>query len=170
MKRLDKLKEELFERNAERPESHLEKWVKRFLIEWGFYDYIPEHQVDFYFIDVAFVNQKIALELDGKEFHKDKERDNKKDDYLKNKGWQVIRIPSNECWNPRILARHLFDLGRLLYGDYWRPSWGLAEVLGIEDMMVLRRPVRYWCESCQEVISESQFDKHIEHSPPPTLI
>lgn len=37
---------------------------------------------------------KLAVEIDGKEFHKNKYKDKAKDDYLKRMGYDVLRIPA----------------------------------------------------------------------------
>lgn len=50
-----------------------------------------------WFIDFAFNDKMIALEIDGKQ-HKDrKDKDKEKDEYLKSAGWKVIRI---DWFNP----------------------------------------------------------------------
>lgn len=62
-----------------------------------------EYKVGPYFIDFAFIDKKIALEIDGKQhwLNEDRiEKDKKKDILLKQEGWKVIRIkwfnPVNE--------------------------------------------------------------------------
>ena len=54
----------------------------------------PNH----YKIDIANLNLKIAIELDGHSHNslKRKEQDKKKDDLLTNLGWKVIRIKNND--------------------------------------------------------------------------
>lgn len=64
---------------------------KRFLIE-------REFPVFPYYIDFAFVNEKIAIEIDGSQHILDNERlsrDAKKDNLLLNKGWKVLRVSEN---------------------------------------------------------------------------
>lgn len=46
----------------------------------------------FYRIDIL-VNDIIDLEIDGNTFHKDSDKDNKRDDYLKAQGFIVYRVP-----------------------------------------------------------------------------
>lgn len=53
-----------------------------------------EYKIGKYFIDFAFINKKIALEIDGRT-HDDYdviEKDKRKDKFLKSKGWKVYRI------------------------------------------------------------------------------
>jgi very-short-patch-repair endonuclease/transposase-like protein len=59
---------------------------------------IREKSVFPYFIDFAFENEKIAVEIDGSQHLIDerKEMDLKKDLLLKNLGWSVYRIPAFE--------------------------------------------------------------------------
>ena len=62
------------------------------------YSIIREYPVFPYFIDFAFVNQKVAIEIDGSQhlLPERKERDNKKDKLLNDLGWFVIRISEKE--------------------------------------------------------------------------
>lgn len=66
------------------------------------FDYMENNNIDFerelkvgkYFIDFAFINKKIALEIDGRT-HDDIEvieKDTRKNDFLKKRGWIVYRI------------------------------------------------------------------------------
>jgi very-short-patch-repair endonuclease/DNA-binding Xre family transcriptional regulator len=62
------------------------------------YSIIREYSVFPYFIDFAFVNQMVAIEIDGSQhlLPERKERDNKKDKLLNDLGWFVIRISEKE--------------------------------------------------------------------------
>lgn len=80
--------------------SYPEKQFIKFLEEKGYSDkFLIEREKSIYpyFIDFAFTDLKIAIEIDGSQhLEKDrKERDNKKDDLLQSKGWKVIRIAEN---------------------------------------------------------------------------
>jgi len=55
--------------------------------------YERERPCGFYFIDFAFEDQMIALEIDGKQHALRQDSDKKKDAYLLSKGWKVYRIP-----------------------------------------------------------------------------
>ena len=57
----------------------------------------PQYPVGKYFLDFGNPALKIAIECDGKEFHLDKEKDNKRDDYLFKLGWKVFRISGADC-------------------------------------------------------------------------
>lgn len=131
--RLEKLKEKLRKRNASRDQSPLEKWVLQWLPIAHIYNYKLEHQVEFYFIDVAFLDQKLAVELDGWEFHKDrKDQDEKKDEFLRSRGWSVVRVPSRDAWIPKNLAPYLMKIRSIIYpGDDTVPS-GIAEIMGMD--------------------------------------
>jgi very-short-patch-repair endonuclease len=59
----------------------------------------PQVVVDSYRIDLAIPNKKVAIELDGHEFHKSREHrtyDAKRERYLQRQGWQVIRFTGTE--------------------------------------------------------------------------
>ena len=57
-----------------------------------------KYRVDFYLYGYGW---RIAIEVDGREFHKNKARDEEKDSYLRRQGISVIRIPaSNIFWHP----------------------------------------------------------------------
>jgi very-short-patch-repair endonuclease len=130
--RAEQIKEKLRERNAKREASPLEKWVRHWLPVARLYDYELEYQVEQFFIDIAWPKLKLAIELDGWAYHKDKlERDKKRDQFLNERGWQVIRIPSKECWNPKRLGLHLKRIKNIV-NPYTTISFGLAELLDIK--------------------------------------
>ena len=132
MNRVDKLKEELADKNRARGSSPLEIWVKKWLENCGIYDYLTEYQVHPYFIDIAWPEINFGIELDGIQFHQDKARDEKRDAYLKNQGWEIMRIPSTECWNPKKLAIHLKKIFFKIYPKR-TITWGLAELFGTTE-------------------------------------
>jgi len=45
-----------------------------------------------YFLDVAVPSKKLDFEYDGKEYHRDKKKDDSRDKALKYFGWKVIRV------------------------------------------------------------------------------
>ena len=93
-----------WERRAAGEMSYLEQWfydevvTKHNLAEK--YDIVNELSIYPYFIDFAFQNIKVAVELDGRcHFIHGETRnghDRKKDEYLINQGWRVFRIRYNE--------------------------------------------------------------------------
>src|SRR3990167_3161547 len=97
--------------------SPLEKWV----LEWMHLCKLwpeCEYSEEPYLIDFAFPEQKIAIETDGLTFHStplQKQKDSEKTLFLQEKGWEVQRWPSDECWNPRILSRYLLGLFDKIY-------------------------------------------------------
>ena len=107
---------------------------------------VLEYQVENYFIDIAFPERKLGIELDGKEFHKDKTRDEKRDDWLKAQGWEIYRIPSEQCWNPKRLAWHLKRIFEKISN---RPlPFYIAELLGIEEEIIIRKPKEPLYDKC----------------------
>ena len=61
----------------------------------------PQFIVDQYRLDFALLNEKIAIEIDGHEFHKTREQrtnDAKRERYLQSKGWKVIRFTGTEIF------------------------------------------------------------------------
>jgi very-short-patch-repair endonuclease len=93
-----------WERKANGELSYLEEWFLNNVINeyelYKKYDIINEYFISPYFIDFAFTNINVAVELDGK-CHFDKgskrlEHDIKKDEYLNSLGWTVFRIKYDE--------------------------------------------------------------------------
>ena len=62
------------------------------------YSIVREYSAFPYFIDFAFVNEKVAVEIDGSQhlLPERKERDDKKDELLKEDGWFILRVSENE--------------------------------------------------------------------------
>jgi very-short-patch-repair endonuclease len=66
------------------------------------YEIVNEYPFYPYFIDFAFVKEKVAVEYDGEPHYKNGERlehDIKKDNFLKSQNWRVYRIPYYELKN-----------------------------------------------------------------------
>lgn len=62
---------------------------------------IPQYQIGNYRIDFALPEQRVAIELDGHEYHKTKEQrtnDASRERYLQKHGWQVIRFTGSEIY------------------------------------------------------------------------
>lgn len=81
--------------------SYLEKRFQEFLIKNELdkkYQIIREYSVFPYFIDFAFVDYKLAVEIDGSQhlLEERKKNDDKKDELLKSLGWVIVRIAAKE--------------------------------------------------------------------------
>lgn len=81
--------------------SYPEKCFQKILEDNGLdkkYLVYREYSVFPYFIDFAFINEKVAVEIDGSQHLEEerKRRDNEKDKLLLSKGWKVLRIAANE--------------------------------------------------------------------------
>lgn len=81
--------------------SHPEKCFQKILEDNGLdkkYLIYREHPVFPYFIDFAFINEKIAVEIDGSQHLEEdrKKRDEEKDKLLISNGWKVLRIAAIE--------------------------------------------------------------------------
>ena len=86
----------------ERGKTHLtslEKRAKQILDELGV-NYIEQYPTRLGFIiDFAIPDKKIAIEVDGKYWHKDKKRDRFRDWMLRRAGWKVVRIDEDGIEN-----------------------------------------------------------------------
>ena len=81
--------------------SYPEKCFQKILEDNGLdkkYLIYREYSVFPYFIDFAFINEKVAVEIDGSQHLEEnrKKRDDEKDALLLSKGWKVLRIAANE--------------------------------------------------------------------------
>lgn len=74
--------------------SFPEKVTKEIIDELGITNLIKEYKCGKWFIDFADIDNKIALEIDGKqhEMPERKASDEAKDTYLQSNGWKVFRI------------------------------------------------------------------------------
>jgi very-short-patch-repair endonuclease len=88
-----------WEKKSRKELSYLEEWFNKKCEERNIYekyDVINEYTIFPYSIDFAFINEKVAVELDGKcHFINGTERiekDIKKDDFLISLGWKIFRI------------------------------------------------------------------------------
>lgn len=80
--------------------SYPEKYIEDVFRQEDIDGWKREKKIGRWFIDFAFEDQMIAVEIDGRQ-HDDTERaesDKKKDEYLTAHGWKVIRI---KWFNPR---------------------------------------------------------------------
>jgi len=57
----------------------------------------PQFPVGPYFVDFANPKEKVAIECDGAAYHTNKDRDAKRDAWLRSQGWKVYRITGRDC-------------------------------------------------------------------------
>ena len=61
--------------------------------------FVQELRLGRYSIDFAIVDRKIAIEVDGEYWHRNTQRDARKQDYIIANGWRLIRLPEIEVYN-----------------------------------------------------------------------
>lgn len=89
--------------NFSYPEKQFAKFLEQFEYTKKF-QIIREYSIYPYYIDFAFVDQKLAIEIDGSQhlLPERKMKDNLKDNKLQSLGWKVLRITENMVktdWN-----------------------------------------------------------------------
>jgi very-short-patch-repair endonuclease len=80
----------------------------------------PQFPVDGYFLDFADPVNKIAIEVDGKEFHSSKEhkeKDREREKNLMLRGWRVYRLQGRQTYKDRDFFVELCD--RMGCSDDW---------------------------------------------------
>jgi very-short-patch-repair endonuclease len=84
------------------------KWDQEYAIE-------REHSVYPYYIDFAFLNEKVAVEIDGSQHLNEdrKEKDEKKDLLLIENEWTVVRVTENEI--KKNINHFMSELGNILH-------------------------------------------------------
>jgi very-short-patch-repair endonuclease len=78
--------------------SYPERYWKDIFDEAGI-DYVEQHQIHTYQLDFALVEEKIDIEIDGDQHYLDQrivESDKRRDEYLENLGWKIIRVRWSE--------------------------------------------------------------------------
>lgn len=78
--------------------SYPERYWKKIFDNVGL-KYVEQYQIHIYQLDFALVEEKIDIEIDGDQHYLDKrivESDKRRNDYLENLGWKVIRIRWSE--------------------------------------------------------------------------
>ena len=84
--------------------SYPEKYFKGLLENLGYdtkFKIVREYCIFPYFIDFAFIDIKLAIEIDGSQHNNPdiKKRDIRKDNKLLSEGWKVIRLQANNVIN-----------------------------------------------------------------------
>lgn len=84
----------LLEESSENPWSAAERQLHRLLRAAGLTDWRGNYPVGSYVVDVAFVAQRLAIEIDGRHFHGDAtfESDRWRQNALVLDGWRVLRF------------------------------------------------------------------------------
>lgn len=115
----------------------IEEWTWMALRSFGKAPFYPQYPVQNYFLDFGNPFTKIAIECDGKEFHKDKQRDKIRDKNLYKDGWIVYRISGSDCF--RTPTDEYYDLSyqpeeeqkHILYDFYNNTIEGLINAIAI---------------------------------------
>lgn len=94
-------------------ESSLEQRFKSFLQDYGYTKRFlieQEKSISKYRIDFAFIHEQLAVEIDGSQHWRNKDKYNsdlQKDAYLQSQNWTVIRIPETDITNLELLKEKL---------------------------------------------------------------
>lgn len=81
------------------PETFFMKVIEN---EFSDKDYKREYNVGIYSLDFAWLDKKKVIEIDGDQhqrFKEYKERDQRKDKFLVEKGWEILRIKWKDMYN-----------------------------------------------------------------------
>lgn len=78
--------------------SPIEEITWQVIRSFGKVPMYPQYPVGKYFVDFGNPVIKVAIECDGKEWHTDKEKDDKRDLELLKLGWTVYRISGAHCF------------------------------------------------------------------------
>lgn len=113
IKNLQKRKEVKENYRPEISGSPMEAELKYLLLKEGLR---PEQQykVDYYFADFAFPNCRLLVEYDGAKHMENPVKDFKRHEFLRGKGWNILRIMRKENWyqimlNEELLADSIFN-------------------------------------------------------------
>jgi very-short-patch-repair endonuclease len=81
-------------------------------------DLWPQLPVGRFFVDFGNPVARVAIECDGKQWHRDKAKDAARDQELEEMGWRVIRIPGWQC-NARILDSEEAEMRGIEDREQW---------------------------------------------------
>lgn len=119
-------------------------WIKD---RWQDKNIVMEHNVGSYAIDIAFINEKIAIEIDGK-YHLDrKEHDQKRTDFLNSLGWTVLRfgLGSDSVSKTNIVSK----ISAIMSNHDGIYSFQETEILDIKHSKTSKRS-RIYCLTVEE--------------------
>lgn len=81
------------------PEEFFTKVIENEFLDKNFH---PEYPVGIYSLDFAWVHKKRCIEIDGEQHERYleyRERDSRKDKYLKDNGWEILRIKWKDMYS-----------------------------------------------------------------------
>lgn len=100
--------------------SKAEVLIYSMLVEYGYIG-VQQYQIESRFIDIAFPEIKLAIEIDGCYWHskeKIKQRDLEKEKILKNNGWEIIRFYSESALeNPDVYVWQIIQTYEILKNE-----------------------------------------------------
>jgi len=77
--------------------------------------FVPQYPIGKYFVDFANIQEKICLEVDGKDWHNDLEKDRARECEIKNRGWKIIRISGKDSYDEETVMEIFKKSGIISY-------------------------------------------------------
>jgi len=108
--------------------TKIEKLMEEAFREQGL---LPEFQfhIEGLWADFAFIEQKLVVECDGEYWHQDQEKEQQRDDRLKEAGWDVVHLKEKEILDhPNALATRIKRLLKNHDGLYNFADFSVTEV------------------------------------------
>lgn len=94
-------------------ESPIERKLLAWLHQYGIFPEL-QYEIPPYRVDFAIPSMNLVIECDGAEFHstdEQRQRDQKRDKFLNNKGWTVKRFTGSKIYNePYNIAKEIIEL------------------------------------------------------------
>ena len=101
---------------------------------FGHAPFYPQYPVGNYFLDFGNPSAMVGIECDGQLFHKDKEKDKKRDKWLSDNGWIIYRISGSDCVKDTIDIDCDMSEDEIIEAEiynYMNTCWGLIKSIGI---------------------------------------
>lgn len=108
----------------------------------------PQYPIESFFVDFGNPYLKIALELDGAAWHKDKDKDKQRDLTLQNLGWTIYRITGKEMMRTNYAEGIDIETGDRDEIEYW--------IMNTGDGMIEAMKCVYFCKHEQEEYMSDQ--------------
>lgn len=102
------------------------------------------YQIDFFYIDFAFPDKKIGIEINSFRWHKDYEKDKRRWDYLKSKGWKMYFF----------MAKHIMTNNNIAGAYIYIKEFG-------EDRQLLKSAKFETYKSFKYILSDTERNKAI---------